>query len=73
MPLWFQSAIQEGLKLLWLESNVVLNCVSFSEEGSAFEAMFSGADRTKIPGYMDWEDKHHFKQGLENDTYTYRG
>lgn len=22
------SAIQEGLKLLWLESNVVLNCVS---------------------------------------------
>ncbi|MDU7476459.1 MAG: hypothetical protein E7L01_24425 [Paenibacillus macerans] len=44
-----------------------------AEERSAFEAMFSGTDQTKSPEYMDWEDKHHFRQGLENELLYMQG
>ncbi|WP_339158614.1 hypothetical protein MKX50_05205 [Paenibacillus sp. FSL W8-0186] len=74
IPLWLQSAIQERLERVMsgIERRPELRKLR-SEEGSAFEAMFSGTDRTKIPGVMNWEDKHHHKRGVENEHLYIHG
>ncbi|GAA0136934.1 hypothetical protein YSY43_37750 [Paenibacillus sp. YSY-4.3] len=74
LPSWFQNAIQEKLEqvMTQIERHPEL-CKLRSEERSALEAMFSGVDRTKIPGFMNWEDKHHFKRGVENEHLYIQG
>lgn len=74
LPSWFQSAIQERLErvMAGIERRPALRKLR-TEEGSAFEAMFSGTDRTKIPGFLEWEDKHHFKRAVENEHLYIQG
>lgn len=74
LPSWFQSAIQERLEhvVARIEHHPELRKLR-AEESSAFEAMFSGADRTKLPGFIDWEDKHHYKRGIENEHLYIKG
>ncbi|MNJ55630.1 hypothetical protein D3C77_511360 [compost metagenome] len=74
LPLWLQSALQERLErvLVGIERRPELHKLR-SEEGLAFETMFAGVDRTNIPGYMDWEDKHYYKRGVENEHLYIQG
>ncbi|MGZ7441797.1 hypothetical protein [Paenibacillus sp. TH7-28] len=73
-PLWFQEAIQERLNHITARINRHPELRKLrAEERSAFEAMFSGTDQTKSPEYMDWEDKHHFRCGLENERLYMQG
>ncbi|TMV49039.1 hypothetical protein FE783_15320 [Paenibacillus mesophilus] len=39
----------------------------------AFEAMFTGADRTHGLEFMEWEDKHHFMRVIENERLYLQG
>ncbi|MCM3703151.1 hypothetical protein [Paenibacillus macerans] len=73
-PVWIQDAIQQRLDYVSarIERHPELRELR-SEERSAFEAMFSGRDKTKLPGFMDWEDKHHFRRGLENERLYMQG
>ncbi|UUZ90722.1 hypothetical protein LJK87_33310 [Paenibacillus sp. P25] len=43
------------------------------EEESAFQAMLSGVDMTQLPTFMEWEDKHHFKQAIMNEGIYLQG
>ncbi|AZK48679.1 hypothetical protein [Paenibacillus lentus] len=74
LPLWLQSALQERLERVMsgIEHRPELRKLR-SEEGLAFETMFAGMDRTNIPGYMDWEDKHYYKRGVENEHLYIQG
>lgn len=74
LPSWLQGAIQERLEQVMarIERQPELRKLR-DEECLALEAMLSGADRAKIPGYMDWEDKHHFRRGVENEQLYIQG
>ncbi|MNZ92420.1 hypothetical protein D3C78_1114440 [compost metagenome] len=74
LPSWFLSAIQERLEhvVARIERHPEMRKLR-AEESSAFEAMFSGVDRTKLPGFVDWEDKHHYKRGVENEHLYIKG
>ncbi|MED4954509.1 hypothetical protein GNQ08_18295 [Paenibacillus macerans] len=74
LPLWFRDAIQERLNHITARINRHPELRKLrAEERSALEAMFFGTDQTKSPEYMDWEDKHHFRQGLENERLYMQG
>ncbi|WP_055109473.1 hypothetical protein [Paenibacillus ihumii] len=74
LPSWLQGAIQERLEQVMarIERQPELRKLR-DEESLAFEAMLSGADRARIPGFMDWEDKHHFRRGVENEQLYIQG
>ena len=73
-PSWFQSAIQERL-------NDVSARIQFDpsispyrvEEKRAFEAMFASAVAANNPEFAEWEDRHHYRQGLENERLYLQG
>jgi hypothetical protein len=44
-----------------------------AEEEEAFEALFSTADKALCPEFMEWEDKHHYRRGLENERLYLQG
>lgn len=71
---WFQSAIQQRLDHVsaWIEHHPELRQFRI-EEREAFNAMFSGVTKTHIPGYMEWEDRHHFNQALKNEHLYLQG
>lgn len=74
LPSWFQIAIQRRLDEVSAlikrhpEQNKLID-----EEDKAFEVMFSGVDKTKLPGFMEWEDKHHLNRALENERLYLQG
>ncbi|MBB6734055.1 hypothetical protein [Cohnella zeiphila] len=74
LPPWFQNAIQSRLEdvtaMIRRQSE---QCKLNDEENKAFEAMFSGVDKTLLPGFMEWEDKHHFNRALENERLYLQG
>lgn len=67
-PSWFQNAIQRRLDHVSarIERHPELRRYR-DEENTAFHAMFSGVDVMQLPTFMDWEDKHHFKQAIMNE------
>lgn len=73
-PSWFQSAIQQRLDHVsaWIEHHPELRQFRI-EEREAFDAMFSGVNKTQIPEFMEWEDRHHFKTALENERLYLQG
>ncbi|TYA10580.1 hypothetical protein FRY98_22495 [Paenibacillus faecis] len=73
-PLWFQNAIQRRLDHVSarIEHHPELRRCR-DEEESAFQAMFSGVDMTQLPAFMEWEDKHHFKQSIMNEWLYLQG
>lgn len=74
MPAWFQSAIQERLDgvMVQIERQSELRELRV-EEQAAFDAMFPGVDKTQLSGFMDWEDKHHFRRDFENERLYMQG
>jgi len=73
-PSWLQSAIQQRLDHVSarIERHPELRKIRV-EENSAFNAMFSGGDKTELPGFTEWEDKHHFRRALENERLYLQG
>ncbi|MED4954452.1 hypothetical protein ABEO75_14775 [Paenibacillus macerans] len=73
-PLWFLDAIEQRLDQVSarIERNPDVRKLR-AEERAAFDAMFSGKDKTKLPEFMDWEDKHHFRRALENERLYMQG
>lgn len=73
-PSWFQNAIQRRVDRVsaWVEHHPDLQPFRV-EESQAFEAMMAGLDRTQLPGFREWEDKHHFKLGLEQERLYLQG
>ncbi|WP_372628911.1 hypothetical protein [Cohnella sp.] len=71
-PSWFQSAIQERLDevtaRIQFDPSVSRHRV---EEKQAFEALFSRMDI--MPEFAEWEDKHHYRQALENERLYLQG
>ncbi|MFB9278689.1 hypothetical protein [Cohnella cellulosilytica] len=73
-PSWFQSAIQERLDDVSARIQFHPELSKYrEEEKSAFKAMFSGRDVTQCPGFIEWEDKHHYCRGLENERLYLQG
>ncbi|MFB9278739.1 hypothetical protein [Cohnella cellulosilytica] len=73
-PSWFQSAIQERLD----DVSARILChpelrKHREEEKRAFEELFSWEDVTQCPEFMEWEDRHHYCRGLENERLYLQG
>ncbi|CAM4253716.1 MAG: hypothetical protein E7L01_03840 [Paenibacillus macerans] len=73
-PLWFQDAIKQRVDdaSARIERHPDV-CKLRAEERTAFNAMFPGIDKMKLPEFMDWEDKHHFRRALENERLYMQG
>ncbi|MGZ7443008.1 hypothetical protein [Paenibacillus sp. TH7-28] len=73
-PLWFREAIQQRLDEVSarIQRQPDLRKLR-AEEHEAFDAMFSGVNKTMLPEFMDWEDKHHFRRALENERLYMQG
>lgn len=73
-PSWFQTAIQRRLDHVSarIERHSELRKCR-DEEKAAFHAMFSGVDKTQLPMFKEWEDKHHFTRALENERLYLQG
>lgn len=55
-------------------SYVILRLVNLHEEEYlAFQKLFSGIDIVNKPEFSEWEDKHHYKQALENEYLYWQG
>ncbi|MFD1174835.1 hypothetical protein ACFQ3W_00740 [Paenibacillus puldeungensis] len=74
IPPWFQSAIQQRLDAVMaqIERQPDLRKLR-AEEHEAFDAMFPGVDKTRLPGFMEWEDKHLFRRASENERLYMQG
>lgn len=73
-PSWFQNAIQRRLDQVSAQVQRYPElCKSREEEKTALHAMFPGVDTTQMPAYIEWEDKHHFTQALENERLYLQG
>ncbi|XID93155.1 hypothetical protein ACF3MZ_01045 [Paenibacillaceae bacterium WGS1546] len=73
-PSWFQSAIQERLDDVSARIQFDPSMSRYrAEEKRAFEALFSCAGSTDCPEFEDWEDKHHYRRGLENERLYLQG
>lgn len=73
-PSWFQSAIQERLDEVSarIQFQPYLRKYRLEEKG-ALEALFSCEKMTQCPEYTEWEDKHHYCRGLENERLYLQG
>lgn len=43
------------------------------EEDEAFEALFGSVEVTRIPEFVEWEDKHYIRQGLQHERLYLQG
>ncbi len=73
-PSWFQSAIQERLDEVSARIQFHPDLRKYRvEEKAAFEALFSCVNMTQGPEYSEWQDKHHYCRGLENERLYLQG
>ncbi|MEF2966734.1 hypothetical protein V3851_12910 [Paenibacillus sp. M1] len=74
IPAWFQSAIQQRLDHVSarIESHPEFRKLR-AEEHEAFDALFLGVDKSNMPGYMEWEDKHLLRRASENERLYKQG
>ncbi len=73
-PPWFQIAIQERLDDVTARIQFDPNMNSYRvEEKKAFEALFSKESAMECPEFAEWEDKHHYRQALENERIYLQG
>lgn len=74
LPSWFQSAIQrrvDGVSA-WVEHHPDLQSFRV-EESRAYEAMLAGLDQAQLTAFMEWEEQHHYKLGLEQERKYLQG
>lgn len=43
------------------------------EEDEAFQALFDSVDVTRIPEFVEWEDKHYIRQGMQYERLYLQG
>jgi 2,3-bisphosphoglycerate-independent phosphoglycerate mutase len=74
LPLWFRQVIQGRLDEVSarIEHDPELNRVR-TEANKAFNALFAGMDIGQMPEFSEWEDRHHFKQGIINERLYLQG
>lgn len=74
IPAWFWQAIDSRLEEVsaQIELHTDLKRVR-AEENEAFQALFPGTDISRMPGFADWEDRHHFKQSIINERLYFQG
>ena len=73
-PSWFQSAIQERLDGVTARIQFDRSMDKYRiEEKRAFETLFLNVDVADSPEFAEWEDKHHFRQALENERLYLQG
>jgi len=73
-PSWFQSAIQERLEDVSARIQFDPSISAYrAEEKRAFEALLASAVAANDPEFAEWEDKHHYRQGLENERLYLQG
>ncbi len=73
-PPWFQSAIQERLDDVAARIQFDPSMSPYRvEEKKAFEAMLSRGNVIEGPEFAEWEDKHHYRQALENERIYLQG
>ena len=74
IPSWFQSAIQRRIDEVSAQFGQHPELRKFrQEENEAFHAVFPEIGKTKLHGFMEWEDKHHFTRALENERLYLQG
>ncbi|WP_178023439.1 hypothetical protein [uncultured Paenibacillus sp.] len=44
-----------------------------AEEREAFDTLVPGVDKTSLPGFMEWEDKHLFRRAAEHECLYLQG
>jgi hypothetical protein len=44
-----------------------------AEEQQAFQMLIDGVDKTDTEEYLDWEEKHLIRQGVENEHLYLQG
>lgn len=74
LPSWFQNVIQQRLDQIGvlIQRHPELR-KSRAEEGKAFDALFAGVNKMQLPGFAEWEDKHHSHQALANERLYLQG
>lgn len=74
IPSWFQSAVQQRVNsvMVQIERQPELRKLR-ADEHTAFDAMFLGVDKTQVPEFLEWEDKHHFRRATENERLYMQG
>ena len=74
LPLWFRQAIQERLDEVSarIEHDPELSHIR-KQADHAFEALFAGKDIGRMPEFSEWEDWHHYKQGILNERLYLQG
>lgn len=74
LPAWFQNAIQERVDgvMVQIERQPELRKLR-AEEREAFDTLVPGVDKTSLPGFMEWEDKHLFRRAAENERLYLQG
>jgi hypothetical protein len=73
-PMWFLQAIQGRLEEVsaQIEYDSKLGRIR-EEESEAFQALFASVDVGRMPEFVDWEDKHHFRQAIQNERLYLQG
>lgn len=74
LPGWFQSVIQQRLDgvMVQIERQPELRKLR-AEEWEAFDTLVPGVDKTSLPGFMEWEDKHLFRRAAEHERVYLQG
>ncbi|MBD2846625.1 hypothetical protein IDH44_15605 [Paenibacillus sp. IB182496] len=74
IPPWFELAIQQRLDTVSarIERDPDLR-VRRSEEAAALESLLDGLEQSRLPQYLDWEDKHHYRRALEQEQLYAQG
>lgn len=73
-PPWFLQTIQGRLEEM---SARIDHHADFEqvrgEEDEAFQALFASVDVARIPEFVDWEDKHYIRQGMQYERLYLQG
>ncbi|WP_404592714.1 hypothetical protein [Paenibacillus sp. RC73] len=74
LPAWFKGVIQHRLDDVCAR---IIRDPEISklrkEESLAFHKLVSDMDIVNRPEFSEWEDKHHYKQALENEALYWQG
>lgn len=73
-PPWFLETIQGRLEEVAarIEHHGDFGQVR-GEEDEAFAALFGSMEVTRIPEFVEWEDKHYIRQGLQHERLYLQG
>ncbi|MCD9023499.1 hypothetical protein [Cohnella silvisoli] len=74
LPSWFREAIQGRLDdvAARIQHHPELKRIR-AEESKAFQVLFAGMDVQHMPGFAEWEDRHHYSQAAMNERLYLQG